>query len=185
MELWAGDVRGMATELAQLRAKVAELEEAIRWVVTQQADDLCWMDVYVRLGKLVGIEITLEQLAMLPKAKMLDNCERFICHLQTGVNYSPEGLAQENETLRAELSIWQDMAEKNLQITLERDAIGERPDEWWCWDHPMEPSLKKCSSLQEALLFMQQYMKVKYGEGRIDGSPGQSDGSSGKRSISS
>lgn len=40
-------------------ARVAELEEAIRWVVTQQADDLCWMDAYVRLGKLVGVEITL------------------------------------------------------------------------------------------------------------------------------
>lgn len=60
--------------------------------------------MYVRLGKLVGVEITLEQLAMLPKAKMLSNCERFICHLQTGVGYKPEGLAEENERLREELA---------------------------------------------------------------------------------
>lgn len=103
MELWAGDVRGMATELAQLRAKVAELEEAIRWVVTQQADDLCWMDAYVRLGKFVGVEITLDQLAMLPKGKMMANCDHFITCLQKGIGYKPEGLAEENERLRAEL----------------------------------------------------------------------------------
>lgn len=101
-EMWTGDVRGLA-------ARVVELEEAIRWVVTQQADDLCWMDAYVRLGKLVGVEITLEQLAMLPKAKMLDNCERFICHLQTGVGYKPEGLAEENERLRKELAYYKEL----------------------------------------------------------------------------
>lgn len=84
--------------------RITELEEAIRWVMTQRADDLCGMDVYVRLGRLVGIEITAEQLSMLPKGKMLANCEKFIDHLQTGIAYKPEGWAEENERLRVEIT---------------------------------------------------------------------------------
>ncbi len=80
---------GMANE--HFEERIAELEDAIRWVVTQQADDVCWMDAYVKLGKLVGVEITLEQLALLPKEIMLKNCDRFIDHLQTGVAYKPCG----------------------------------------------------------------------------------------------
>lgn len=87
---------------SQAETELAEIKEAVRWVVTQQADDLCWMDVYVRLGKFVGVEITLEQLGMLPRAKMLSNCDHFIRHMQAGVGYAPEGLAEENDRLRAE-----------------------------------------------------------------------------------
>ena len=100
-----------------LTARVAELEEAIRWVVTQKEDDVCWMDAYVRLGKLVGIEITLEQLAMLPEGLMLANCTRFVRHLHTGCGYKPVGLAEDNERLRAE--------NEQLRVELARIKHGE------------------------------------------------------------
>lgn len=91
--------------MQELINRINELEEAIKWVVTQKADDLCWMDAYVRLGKLVGIEITLEQLSFLPEQKMLDNCKHYIRHLHTGCGYKPTGLAEDNENLRKELAV--------------------------------------------------------------------------------
>lgn len=72
-------------------ARVKELEDAIRWVVTQPADDLCWMDVYTKLAALVGIPFDPK---MLPRAKMLANCERFVDSLLIGCPYSTDALTR-------------------------------------------------------------------------------------------
>jgi hypothetical protein len=61
-------------------------------------------------------------------------------------------------TPERELKIWRDMAERQLQITKEVDALKEKPDEWWCWDDPMEPALFKCWFLEDALEFTESYM---------------------------
>ncbi len=97
--------------IQDLEDQIAAMKDAIRWVVTQQADDLCWMDAYVRLGKFVGVEITLEQLKMLPKGKMLTNCDHYITCLQNGIDYKAEGLAEENERLRKELAHYKQLVE--------------------------------------------------------------------------
>lgn len=68
--------------LAQER--VDQLETAIRKVVTQAGDDLCWRDIYVELARLVGIEFNPD---LLPKEQMLRNCERFIDSLASGAPY--------------------------------------------------------------------------------------------------
>lgn len=64
--------------------RVRELEDAIREVVTQQGDDLCWMDIYTRLGKLVGVVV---DPTLLPDEEMLANCKRFISSLRSGCPY--------------------------------------------------------------------------------------------------
>lgn len=58
------------------------LREAIKKVLTQRGDDICWRDVYTDLAKLVGIEFTPELIC--DPAQHLANCERFISSLQQG-----------------------------------------------------------------------------------------------------
>jgi len=67
-----------------------KMREAVLSVVTQQADAVCWMDVYVMLGKLVGITVTPEQLALLGKDKMMTNCDRFTSSLLSGCPYNAD-----------------------------------------------------------------------------------------------
>jgi hypothetical protein len=64
--------------------RVEQLETAIKKVVTQNGDDICWMDVYKDLGSLVGIEFNPE---MLPRDEMLSNCAKFVDSLLTGTEY--------------------------------------------------------------------------------------------------
>lgn len=68
------------TEVEFLRARVEELESAIRWVVTQQGDDLCWMDVYQRLGPLVGVDF---DPVLVPTVLFLENCRRYESSLRS------------------------------------------------------------------------------------------------------
>jgi hypothetical protein len=70
--------------------RVKELEDAIREVVTQEMDDLCWMDVYTKLGRLVGVEF---DPATLPAEVMLANCRRFVTALKAGRPYVPGRLS--------------------------------------------------------------------------------------------
>jgi hypothetical protein len=79
-------VVGPDDERARLRARVAELEEAILRVVTQQEDDLCWMDIYTELAGLVRVTFDPR---LLPDDMMLANCRRFVKSLRTGCPYQP------------------------------------------------------------------------------------------------
>ena len=74
--------------------EIKEFRKEITYVVTQKADDVCWLDAYVKLGKLVGIEITVESLALLPKGVFLDNCEHYIDCLKKGEKYITPNSAQ-------------------------------------------------------------------------------------------
>lgn len=77
--------RAVAKQNEELRARVAELEEAINGVVTQRADDLCWRDIYTELAKLVGIDFTPELIC--DQDKFLANCKRFDESLRSGGGY--------------------------------------------------------------------------------------------------
>lgn len=74
-------------ETDSISAELSNIKLAIKEVVSQKADDVCWMDVYVQLGKLVGITIRAESLALLPKATFLHNCEHYIDCLKKGETY--------------------------------------------------------------------------------------------------
>lgn len=72
----------------ELFERIHDLEDAIRKVVTQQADDVCWADAYIELGKLVGLEVTWESLKLLPEHKFRKNCDYFATCLYNNLPYS-------------------------------------------------------------------------------------------------
>lgn len=99
----------VAEEMAAgLGKRVSELESAIRDVLDQKFDDICWMDVYTKLGKLVGKPF--EPHALDPE-RMLRNCELFVdsvCH--PGKSYSRDVLS--------------DMAKENVEAQQLLTAAG-------------------------------------------------------------
>lgn len=76
-----------ALKEADALIRVTELEDAIRYVVTQKFDDVCWLDVYVMLGKLVGIEY---DPLLLPKKQFLHQCDHFYDCLAAGKVYETD-----------------------------------------------------------------------------------------------
>ncbi len=92
-----GTVLDLRLKLSQAQSDLMQVTEAIRYVVTQQADDVCWMDAYVKLGKFVGVDVTLESLKLLPKAVMMKNCDHFVDCLQLGVPYKAPEIEHEVE----------------------------------------------------------------------------------------
>lgn len=70
-----------------LKAEIRKLREAIRSVVTQRCDNVCWRDAYTDLAKLVGIDYCPELID--DPEKMLANCCQFIHSLRTGGPYIP------------------------------------------------------------------------------------------------
>lgn len=73
-------------QIEDLTARIVELETAIRKVVTQRGDDICWRDAYTDLAKLVGIDFCPELIC--DPEKHLANCCMFIGSLRTG-KYKP------------------------------------------------------------------------------------------------
>ena len=65
-------------EIGRLR----DLEAAVRRVVTQRADAICWRDAYTDLARLVGVEFLPELIC--DREKMLANCRAFVDSLHGG-----------------------------------------------------------------------------------------------------
>ena len=93
----------------KLLSRVKELEDAIKEVVTQVADDLCWLDVYTNLSSLVGLPF---EVAMIPTNQFIANCKRYENSIRTGCKYDSDEssevikqLQAENQELRAALEI--------------------------------------------------------------------------------
>lgn len=66
------------------RERIEEFEDAARYIVTQQGDNLCWMDVYKRLAHLVDINF---DPTLLDDQTMERNCQTFIKSLRSGCPY--------------------------------------------------------------------------------------------------
>jgi hypothetical protein len=95
--------RQSRTDLESAYIELQRLKAAVKEVVTQQADDLCWMDVYVKLGALVGVPFDPKAL---PRATMLGNCERYVDSLLAGSPYAQDKLtavANDYEAAKAAL----------------------------------------------------------------------------------
>lgn len=67
--------------------RLMKLEAAVRRVVTQRADDLCWRDVYTELAELVGVEFC--PALMADPEQFNANCRRFDESLRNGGQYIP------------------------------------------------------------------------------------------------
>ena len=76
------DVPDLIAALRDSEMELILLRNAIRSVVTQRADDLCWRDVYTDLAKLVEIKFTPELFA--ESDKFLANCKRFDASMRSG-----------------------------------------------------------------------------------------------------
>lgn len=77
------DVLKLVAEVKRLRL----LEDVVRRIVTQRADNLCWRDVYTELATLVGVEFCPDLIA--DPEHMLTNCCAFVHSLRTGGKYLP------------------------------------------------------------------------------------------------
>lgn len=69
----------------------ALLPDAVRGVLAEPGDDICWYDVFVRLAWLVDVEF---EPAMIPPARMKAQCDRFIDSLATGCPYATDRMTE-------------------------------------------------------------------------------------------
>jgi hypothetical protein len=58
--------------------------------LTQTGDDVCWMDLYVKLSSLTGLPFDPR---MLPRERMLGNCHAFVDSLLACAPYRPDAEA--------------------------------------------------------------------------------------------
>lgn len=77
-----------------------ELRAAVLRVVSQSADDICWMDVYRDLGLLDGVAFDPK---LLPRATFARNCARYAAHVFDGKDYQRDEVSEENVELRKEV----------------------------------------------------------------------------------
>lgn len=85
---------GMTDAMQFSRVETDELtiiKTLIRQIVTERADNLCWLDVYQKLAKFVGVSFDPLQL---PTAQFLGNCTHYECSMRTGRDYRPDEVTQ-------------------------------------------------------------------------------------------
>jgi hypothetical protein len=91
------EAMGRALEAKEAEESLARLQETIREIVTEPGDYLCWRDVFLRLGALVGIEF---DPLLLPPGQHLAQCACFVASLHSGKPYDPDALSREVKELR-------------------------------------------------------------------------------------
>jgi len=64
--------------------KEDELEEACRYTLAQEFDDICWLDFYTKIAKILGVEYDPK---LLPRDRFLGNCGRFYDSMASGRPY--------------------------------------------------------------------------------------------------
>lgn len=82
----------IADSAAEKQQRIDQLESEIRYAVTQEFDDICWHDVYVRQAAMIGIEFNPK---LLPREKHARNCELFYDSIANDAEYKPETMACE------------------------------------------------------------------------------------------
>jgi hypothetical protein len=75
-----------ASEWGTLQA----IRDAVVYALTQTGDDVCWMDLYTKLGELTGIPFDPKPLG---RARMLGNCTEFVDCLLAARPYVPDAAA--------------------------------------------------------------------------------------------
>jgi hypothetical protein len=83
--------------LKKVDVAFVQLLETIREIVTEPGDYLCWRDVFIRLGFIVGIEF---DPLLLPPGQHLAQCACFVASLHSGKPYDPDALSREVKELR-------------------------------------------------------------------------------------
>jgi hypothetical protein len=73
--------------VCQLANHVDRMTDIVRGIVTQEYDDVCWLDVYRQLAVWAGEPF---EPRVIPRGKMLANCERFVDSLLSGCPYEKD-----------------------------------------------------------------------------------------------
>src|SRR5947209_3691874 len=84
----AAFVAACREDLPALVSELRRLREAVRRVVIQKGDDLCWRDVYTELASLLPDPPTVDHTP--PTDLFLRNCQRFEASMRSGQPYVPE-----------------------------------------------------------------------------------------------
>lgn len=79
------EISDLIIENRLLRHRIGKLEDEILYVVTQQGNDLCWLDVYRRLAGLVGVKF---DPTVLDEGTMFRECQTFVRSLKEGDEHS-------------------------------------------------------------------------------------------------
>jgi len=64
--------------------KEDELEAACRYTLAQEFDDICWLDFYLKIAKILGVDYDPK---LLPRDRFLGNCGRFYDSMASGRPY--------------------------------------------------------------------------------------------------
>jgi hypothetical protein len=86
------------------------IKSAIRQIVTEPADNLCWLDVYQKLAAMVGIEF---DPVRLPREQMKAQCGRFIDSIYDGKPYTTDEATAEITSMRAKLARIEQLARRH------------------------------------------------------------------------
>jgi hypothetical protein len=87
--------------LVEVERERDALRAGIEVALSASADDVCWLDVYRDLGKLVGRDFKPE---LLPRSKFLSNCERYFDALKAGKPYARDEVSEANVRLQAQVA---------------------------------------------------------------------------------
>jgi hypothetical protein len=77
--------------------KETEMKEAILDVLSQEIDHICWMDIYTKLAKVVGVPF---DPTLVPRPIFEKNCQRFTESIYSGQPYAVDKMTEELERLR-------------------------------------------------------------------------------------
>lgn len=79
--VWAALTRELPPKTV---TKEDELEAACRYTLAQEFDDICWLDFYTKIAKILGVEYDPK---LLPRDRFLGNCGRFYDSMASGRPY--------------------------------------------------------------------------------------------------
>lgn len=104
------------------------LDHAVRRLLAQRLDDVCWRDAYIELARLVGVEFKPE---LLPREAFLTNCDRFHRSLESGECYVAPVISEEEAVqLRSEIAVLRSQAGFADQLVFElRNQLRQVQDE--------------------------------------------------------
>jgi hypothetical protein len=74
--------------------RLVPLERRVNWMLDQKFDDLCWLDLYRDLGKILGREFKPEQM---PREQFLANCAAYHDSLACDTPYVPPNKRDNSE----------------------------------------------------------------------------------------
>lgn len=125
-----GTVEVPAGQWAQLVA----VRDCVVYALTREGDDVCWMDLYVKLAELAGLKFDPRRI---DPARLLANCREFVAALHAGRPYVPDRdlllaevkALQAGMTAEGRLALWAGLCDDYCAEC--GDALRDAPCRCW------------------------------------------------------